>query len=29
MDCINLLGGIIGVVLGPKATALEPFGQIF
>ena len=24
-----LLGGIIGVILGPKATVLEPFGQIF
>lgn len=24
-----LLGGIVGVVLGPKATVLEPFGQIF
>lgn len=24
-----LLGGIIGLVLGPKATILEPFGQIF
>lgn len=24
-----LLGGVIGVILGPKATALEPFGQIF
>ncbi|MBU3127569.1 dicarboxylate/amino acid:cation symporter [Clostridium tagluense] len=24
-----LLGGIIGIILGPKATVLEPFGQIF
>ena len=24
-----LIGGIIGVILGPKATVLEPFGQIF
>ena len=24
-----LLGGIIGVILGPKAVVLEPFGQIF
>lgn len=24
-----LLGGVIGVILGPKAMALEPFGQIF
>ena len=24
-----VLGGIIGIVLGPKATVLEPFGQIF
>jgi Na+/H+-dicarboxylate symporter len=24
-----LIGGIIGIVLGPKATVLEPFGQVF
>lgn len=24
-----LIGGIVGVILGPKATVLEPFGQIF
>jgi len=24
-----LIGGIVGVLLGPKATVLEPFGQLF
>ncbi|HPU63880.1 MAG TPA: cation:dicarboxylase symporter family transporter, partial [Mobilitalea sp.] len=24
-----LIGGIIGVIMGPKASVLEPFGQIF
>lgn len=24
-----LIGGVVGIILGPKATILEPFGQIF